>query len=43
MADQGPALSSIPCSPGSGTEPFDDRPAPIAEDYLTDPLYPYEV
>jgi len=22
---------------------FDDWPAPSAEDYLTDPLYPYEV
>jgi hypothetical protein len=24
-------------------EPFNDWPAPGAEDYLTDPLYPYEV
>jgi hypothetical protein len=24
-------------------EPFNDWPAPCAEDYLTDPLYPYDV
>ena len=30
-------------SPELAAAPFDDWPAPSADDYLTDPLYPYEV
>jgi hypothetical protein len=29
--------------PQLAAAPFDDWPAPSAEDYLTDPLYPFEV
>jgi len=29
--------------PALAASPFDDWPAPSAEDYLTDPLYPDEV
>jgi hypothetical protein len=29
--------------PDLAAAPFNDGPAPIADDYLTDPLYTYEV
>jgi hypothetical protein len=29
--------------PQLAAAPFDDWPAPSVEDYLTDPLYPFEV
>jgi hypothetical protein len=30
-------------APELAAAPFDDWPAPSADDYLTDPLYPFEM
>jgi hypothetical protein len=43
LADQGSAPANSPWPPDLAAATFDDWPAPSAEDYLTDPLYPFEV